>query len=74
MSNIAIINDNSNFVPSIFGHCVNLSMIALDLGIFLRELCSLREKYLGPKQSPPISYNDLKKDGAQLSLFNYSLL
>ena len=23
------------------------------------------EKYLGPKQSPPISHNDLKKDGAQ---------
>ena len=48
-----------------FGHCVNLSVIVLDLGIFLRE-----RKYLGPKQSPPISHNDLKKDGAQLLLSN----
>ena len=39
-----------------FGHCVNLSVIVLDLGIL----------YLGPKQLPPISHNDLKKDGAQL--------
>ena len=34
MSNIAIINDNDNFAPSIFGHCVNLSAIVLDLSIF----------------------------------------
>ena len=43
-----------------FGHCVNSSVIVLDLGIFLRELLP-SEKYLGPKQSPPISHNDLKK-------------
>ena len=24
-----------------------------------------QKKYLGPKQSPPVSFNDLKKDGAQ---------
>ena len=30
--------------------------------------CAPSEKYLGPKQSPPISHNDLKKDGAQLLL------
>ena len=48
-----------------FGHCVNLSVIVLDLGIFLRER--------SPKQSPPISHNDLKKDGAQLLLSNYEL-
>ena len=35
-----------------FGHCVNSSMIVLDLGVFPRELHSLR-KNLGPKQSPP---------------------
>ena len=28
------------------------------------------EKYLGPKQSPPISHNVLKKDGALLLLSN----
>ena len=49
-----------------FGHCANSSVIVLDLGIFAPE-----EKYLGPKQSPPISHNDLKKDGAQLLLSNY---
>ena len=34
------------------------------------------EKYLGPKQSPPISHNDLKKDGAQLllSMYRYVLI
>ena len=31
MSNLAIINDNNNFAPSIFSHCVNLSVIVLDL-------------------------------------------
>ena len=44
------------------GHCVKSEMIVLDLGIFLRE------KYLGSKQSPPISHNDLKKNGEQLLL------
>ena len=43
-----------------FGHCVNSSVIVLDLGIFLQEL----------QQSPLISHNDLKKDGAQLLLSN----
>ena len=58
MSNIAIINDNNNFAPSIF-----------------RSLCEFvggcfgpQYFYLGPKQSPPISHNDLKKDGVQLLL------
>ena len=45
-----------------FGHFVNSSVIVLDLGIL----------YLSPKQSPPISHNDLKKDGVQLLLSNYS--
>ena len=36
-----------------FSHCVNSSVNILDLS---------------PKQSPPISHNELKKDGVQLSL------
>ena len=52
-----------------FGYCVNSSVIALDLGIFLRELRSLR-KIPRPRTSPPISHNDLKKEGAQLLLSN----
>ena len=50
-----------------FCHCVNLSGIVLDRGIFLRSVAP-EEKYLGPKLSPTISHNDLKKDGAQLLL------
>ena len=64
MSNIAIINDNNNFAPSIFrslcefvGDCFGPRYFSLE-----------QKKYLGPKQSPPISHNDLKKDGAQLLL------
>ena len=48
-------------------HCVNSSVIVLDLGIFFGSIAP-SEKYLSPKQSPPISHNDLKKDGAQLLL------
>ena len=33
--------------------------------VFFFGSCAPSEKYLGPKQSPPISHNDLKKDGAQ---------
>ena len=36
--------------------------------VFFFGSCTPSEKYLGPKQSPPISHNDLKKDGAQLLL------
>ena len=38
--------------------------------------CAPSEKYLGPKQSPPISHNDLKKDGAQsiLTYFGFNPL
>ena len=53
MSNIAF-NDNNNFAPSIF-----------------RSLCEFVSDCFGPqftKQSPPISHNDLKRDGAQLLL------
>ena len=39
--------------------------------VFFFGSCAPSEKYLGPKQSPPISHNDLKKDGAQLLLSKY---
>ena len=42
--------------------------------VFFFGSCAPSEKYLGPKQSPPISHNDLKKDGAQLLLSNSKLL
>ena len=61
-----------------FDQCVNLSVIVLDLGISLDLALFFfvsffgsytpSEKYPSPKQSPPISHNDLKKDGAQLLL------
>ena len=34
--------------------------------VWIRRWLAPSEKYLGPKQSPPNSHNDLKKDGAQL--------
>ena len=39
--------------------------------VFFSGSCAPSEKYLGPEQSPPISHNDLKKDGAQWWLSNY---
>ena len=48
-------------------------MTILDLGIFLRELRSLR-KYLVPKQSPPISHNDLKKKKKKKMVRSYYCL
>ena len=59
VSHIAVINDKNNFAPSFFPSLCE-SVGDLDLGILLRERRSL-SKYLGPKQSPLISHNDLKK-------------
>ena len=53
-----------------FSHCVNLSLIVWTSVFFFRS-CTPSEKYLNPKQSPPISHNDLKKDGVQLLLSKY---
>ena len=38
---------------------------------FSSEAMLPQKKYLGPKQSPPISHHDLKKDGAQVLLSKY---
>ena len=51
-----------------FGHCVKSLVIVLMPRYFFFGSCAPSEKYLGPNQSPPISHNDLKKDGAQLLL------
>ena len=40
---VAVINDNNNFAPSIFWSLCDSSVIVLVLGIFLRELRSLRK-------------------------------
>ena len=58
------INDNKNFAPSLF----------LSLCEFVVDCFGPLYSFLGPKQSPPISHNDLKKDGAQLLLSNWSLI
>ena len=73
MSNIAIINDNNNFALSIFwslcefvGDCFGPRYFSSGA-----TLDAPSETYLGLKQSPPISHNDLKKGGVQLLLSNY---
>ena len=71
MYNIAIINDNNNFAPSIFWSLCEFVSDCFGPRYFFFESYVPSEKYLGPKQSPLISQNDLKKDGAQLLFSNY---
>ena len=72
-------NDNNNFAPSIFRSLCGFVFVCFVLFcffvavIFPRELRSLRKKK-SSKQSPPISRNGLKKDGAQLSLSNHKIV
>ena len=72
MSNIAIINDNNNFAPSIFRSFCEFLGDCFGLRYFFFGSYAPSEKYLGPTQSPPILYNE--KDGAQLLLSNYCCL
>ena len=51
---------------------MNSSVIVFNRGIFFSYAPA--EKYLDPKQSRPISHNDLKKDDAQLLLSKQMLL
>ena len=60
---IAVINDNNNFAPSLFR-----SLCEFDGDCFGPQYFSLGA--LGPKQSPSISHNDLKKYVVQLLLSN----
>ena len=66
MSNKAIINDNNNFAPSIFRPLCEFVGDCFGPRYFSSGATAPSEKYLGPKQSPPISHTDFKKDGAQL--------
>ena len=71
MSYVAIINDNNNFAPSIFWSlCEFVGDYFIWTLVFFFGSYVPSEKYLGPKQSPSISHNDLKKDSAQLLLSN----
>ena len=56
-----------------FGHCVNSSVICLDLGIFLRELRSLRKIPRSKIITSDFTHNDLKRDGVQLLLSKYTI-
>ena len=49
-----------------FGHCVSLSVIVLDLGIFLRE-----HSLIQSNDHTMTSKKKTKKNGAQLLLSNY---
>ena len=64
MSNIAIINDKHNFAPSIFRSLCEV------VGDCFGPRYAPSAKYLGPRQLPPISPNNLKQDGALLLLSN----
>ena len=61
---IAVINDNNNFATSLFR-----SFCEFDGDCFGSQYFSLGA--LGPKQSPSISHNDLKKYVVQLLLSKY---
>ena len=63
---VAVINDNNNFAPSLFRSLCEFVGDCFGPRYFSSGAALPQEKYLGPKQSPPISHNDLKKDGAQL--------
>ena len=67
MSKIAVINNN-NFAPLLFQSMCEIISDCIGVSVLLFMSCVPSEKYLGPKQSPPISHNDLKNDGVQLLL------
>ena len=61
MSQISVLNDNNNFAPILFQSLCEIGGKYFDASVFLVGSCAPSEKYLGPKQSPLISHNDLKK-------------
>ena len=65
MSEISAISDSYNFTPSLFRSLCEIIGDCFDVLVLAPS-----EKYLSPKQSPPVSQNDLKKDGAHLLLSN----
>ena len=70
MSDRTVMNDNNNFAPSILSSLCEIVGFCFGPRYFSSGATAPSEKYLGPKQNPPISHNDLKIDGAQLLLSN----
>ena len=68
---VAVINDNNNFAPSLFRSLCEIGGDSFGPRYFSSGAALHQKNTLGPKQSPPISHNDLKKDGAQLLLSKY---
>ena len=60
MSNIAIINDNNNFVPSIFRSLCEFVGDCFGPRYFSSGTTLPQKNISVQKQSPPISHNDLK--------------
>ena len=66
-----VISDNNNFTPSICHSLYEFVGDCFGPPYFSSGATNTpSEKYLGTKQSPPISHNDFKKDGVQLLLSN----
>ena len=68
-----VINDNNNFAPFLFWALCEFVGDCFGRRYFSSGAALPQKNYLGPKQSTPISHNDLKKDGVQLLLSNYSI-
>ena len=74
MSDIAIINDNNNFAPSVFQSLCEFVGDCFGPRYFSSGATLPQKNTLGPKQSPLISHSDFRKDGAQLLLSKKSTL
>ena len=68
------INDNNNFAPSTFQSLCEFVCDCFGTEVFFWGSVVPEEKYLGPKQSPLNSHNDLKKDVAQLLFLTIAFL
>ena len=68
MSEIAVINHNNNFAPSLFWSFCEIINDCFGASVFFFESCAPSENYLSPNHSSPNSYDDLKKDGVHLLL------
>ena len=64
-------NDNDNFAASIFRSLCEFVGDCFGPRVIFFGSYAPSEKYLGPKQSPPILHNDHKIDGGQLLLSKY---
>ncbi len=65
---MAVMNDNNNFAPPVLRSLCEIVGICFRPRYFSSGAHAPSEKYLSPKQAPPISHNDRKRDGAKLLL------